>query len=50
VIIAINDINTNPLSNAALNIICLAKKPAIGGTPTNENRVIERLTEMKGFI
>ena len=40
----------SPLSKAALNTICLAKKPIIGGIPTKENKVIAKLIAMKGFI
>ena len=39
-----------PLSNAALNIICFAKKPIIGGIPINENMVIAKLIAIKEFI
>jgi hypothetical protein len=39
-----------PLSSAALNIICLAKKPIKGGIPTKENIVIAKLIDKSGFI
>jgi hypothetical protein len=40
----------NPLSKAALKIICLPKKPIRGGIPINENIVIAKLIDNIGFI
>ena len=47
---AIKDININPLSKAALNIICLPKNPIKGGIPIKEKIVIVKLKDKIGFI
>ena len=47
--IANSEMNTYPLSKAALNIICLAKNPNRGGTPMKEKSVIAKLTANKGL-
>jgi hypothetical protein len=39
-----------PLSKAVVNIICLAKNPIKGGTPTKENKVTIKLKDNIGFI
>jgi hypothetical protein len=50
VIIAIKVIKNNPSFKAAVSIICFAKNPTNGGIPAKENRVIDKLIPIKGFI